>query len=205
LDKEELYEVFKKMSFLIFCVSGISTVCLLNLLNPFINLWIGDAYILPYSVIAAITINFFLTQSRWLVITFKQTAGIFRPDMYKPLIEVVFNLGLSIFLVRHYGILGVVIATLANTILVCIGTEAYILHKHLFKCSVWIYAKTYLIQILALLAACAISFYINNFADNFIFRCLISILVSVSVYFLFFFRSKEFAYFVEIAKKMVKR
>jgi O-antigen/teichoic acid export membrane protein len=205
LDKKELYTVFKKISFLIFCISGISAVCLLNLLNPFIELWIGEAYTLPYPVAVIISINFFLTQNRTLVLTFKQNAGIFRPDMYKPLIEIVFNLALSIFLVQHYGILGVVIATLANIIIICIGTEAYIVHKHLFKCNIWIYAKSYLIQILALLIAFMLSFYINGFISNFALKCLVSISVSISVYFLFFFRSMEFEYFVEIARKMMKR
>ncbi|MCL2283551.1 MAG: oligosaccharide flippase family protein [Fibromonadales bacterium] len=201
LGKDELYNVFKKLSFLIFCISGFSSVCLLNLLNPFIDLWIGEAYILPYSVIAAITMNFFFTQSRWLVLTFKQDAGIFRPDMYKPLIEVAFNLSLSIFLVHYYGILGVVIATLANTFFICIGIEAYIIHKHLFKRSVWIYAKSYLIQISALLVAFATSFYINGFMYNFVLKCLVSISISIVVYFLFFFKTEEFKYFVGIIKK----
>jgi O-antigen/teichoic acid export membrane protein len=204
LSKDKLYDVFKRISFLIFCISGISTVCLLNLLNPFIEFWIGEAYILPYSVTVAISINFFFMQNRYSVIVFRQNAGIFRPDMYRPLIEVAFNLGLSIFLVHYYGILGVVVATLANTLLICVGTEAYITHKHLFKCSVWIYAKTYLIQISALLAASALNLYINSLVDNFIIKCLVSISVSVLVYFLFFFRSKEFGYFVGIARKMVK-
>ena len=204
LSKDELYTVFKRISFLIFCISGISTVCLLNLLNPFIKLWIGEAYILPYSITLIISINFFLVQNRWLVLTFKQDAGIFRPDMYKPLIEIVFNLGLSIFLAHYYGILGVVIATLANTLLICVGVEAYIAHKHIFKCNVWIYAKSYLIQILALLAAFAISFFINEFIHNFAIKCLVAILVSVFVYFLFFSRSMEFKYFVELTKKMIR-
>jgi hypothetical protein len=123
----------------------------------------------------------------------------------KPLIEVVFNLGLSLFLVRHYGILGVVFATLANTIFICIGTEAYISYKYIFKCSVWNYAKAYLVQILALLTAFAISFYINSFIDNFAIKCFITISISISVYFLFFFKTEEFRYFVELGKKMAKQ
>jgi O-antigen/teichoic acid export membrane protein len=204
LDKKELYAVFKKISFLIFCISGISTICLLNLLNPFIELWIGNSYLFSYSIVIAMSANFFLMQNRLVILTFKYDAGIFRPDMYKPLIEVVFNLGLSIFLVHYYGILGVMIATLANTVLICIGTEAYIVHKHLFKCSVWQYAKAYLVQILALLTAFAISFYANSFIDNFAIKCLISISVPVSVYFLFFFRTAEFRYFVGLLRKIAK-
>jgi O-antigen/teichoic acid export membrane protein len=205
LDKKELYVVFKKISFFIFCISGISTVCLLNLLNPFIMLWIGESYVLPYSVATVISINFFLMQNRSVLIVFRNNAGIFRPDMYRPLIEIVFNLGLSLFLVQYYGILGVVFAIFANGFFICVGTDAYISHKYIFKCSVWNYAKTYLVQILALLTAFAISFYINRFIGNFAIKCFISISVSVSIYFLFFLRTEEFGYFVELGKKMVKK
>ena len=203
LKKDELYDVFKRISFLVFCISGFSAVCLLNLINPFIELWIGDFFILPYSVVVAMSISFFFAQNRSVVLTFKYDAGIFRPDMYKPLIEIVFNLGLSIILAMHYGVLGVVMGTLANMVLICIGTEAYIIHKYLFKCSVWIYAKAYFVQILALLTAFAISFYLNSFIDHFAVKCLISISISVSVYFLFFFKTEEFGYFVGLFKKMV--
>jgi len=149
--------------------------------------------------------NFFFAQNRSVVLTFKFDAGIFRPDMYKPLIEIVFNLGLSIILAMRYGVLGVVMGTLANIILICLGTEAYIVHKHLFKCSVWNYAKSYLIQLLALLVACTISLYINAFIDTFVLKCLVSVFVSISIYFLFFFRTEEFGYFVKLGKKMVRR
>jgi len=205
LEKKELYTVFKKISFLIFCISGISTVCLLNLLNPFIMLWIGESYILPYSIAAVISINFFLMQNRSVLIVFRNNAGIFRPDMYRPLIEIVFNLGLSLFLVQHYGILGVVFAAFASSFFICVGTDAYISHKYIFKCSVWNYAKAYLVQVLALLVAFAVSFYINRFVGYFAVKCLISISVSVSVYFLFFSRTEEFRYFVELGKKLVKK
>jgi len=205
LKKEELYDVFKRISFLIFCISGISAVCLLNLLNPFIELWVGEYFILPYSVAVIMSANLFFAQNRSLVLTFKHNAGIFRPDMYKPIIEVIFYLGLSIILAQYYGVLGVVIGTLANTIFIRVGVEAYIIHKHLFKCSIYDYVKSYFIQISALLIACAISFYINSLTNNFALKCLVSISVSAVVYFLFFFRTEEFKYFVELFKKMVKK
>jgi len=179
-------------------------VCLLNLLNPFIELWIGNDFVLQRSVTVAISINFFFMQSRVLLIAFKQNAGIFRPDRYKPLIEIIFNFGLSIILVKYYQILGVLIGSIANILFICICPEAYIIHKHLFKRSHWVYAKSYLIQILVLLFACAISLYVNSFIDMFVLKCLVSIFVSVSVYFLFFSRTKEFEYFAGLVKKRIK-
>jgi len=200
LSKEEVYIVFRKIVFLIFCISGLSAVCLVNLLNPFIELWVGKDYLLSNSTVYIIVANFFFTQNRLLVKTFKTNAGIFRPDMYKPLIETAFNLSLSIFLVHIYGILGVLIGTLANTFFICIWVEAFIVHKYVFATGMARYLKMYAVQIFVLIISCVLSLYINGFIDNFILKCLVSIFVPASVYFLFFFRTEEFKYLVEIIK-----
>jgi hypothetical protein len=125
--------------------------------------------------------------------------------MYKPFIEIVFNLSISIFLVHIYGVLGVLIGTLANTFFINIWVEAFIVHKHIFSTSIVGYLKMYLIQILVLIFAYAISFYINAFIDIFVLKCFVSVFVTTGIYFLFFIRTEEFRYFVELGKKIVKK
>ncbi|MDR2554044.1 MAG: oligosaccharide flippase family protein [Fibromonadaceae bacterium] len=200
LKEKDLYVIFRKIAFLTFCISGVNAICLLNLLNPFIELWIGKNYILSDTVVYVIVANFFLMQNRRLILTFKFNAGLFRSDMYKPFIEIVFNLSISIFLVHIYGILGVLIGTLANTFFINIWVEAFIVYKHIFSTSIVNYLKMYLIQVLALLFAYAISSYINAFIDMFVLKCFVSVFISIGIYFLFFFRTAEFAYFVRIAR-----
>jgi O-antigen/teichoic acid export membrane protein len=203
LTKAEIYVVFRKMAFLIFCICGLSTVCFINLLNPFIELWIGKDYLLSDSVVYVIAANFFFMQNRGLVATFRNNAGNFRSDMYKPIIEVVFNLGLSIFLVRIYGVLGVLIGTLANTFFVCIWVEAYIAYKNIFAENIKGYLKIYAIQTLALLISCVLTLYINNFVEMFIGKIAISVLVTSVIYLLFFFRTEEFKYFIQLSIRYV--
>jgi len=201
LAKKELYAVFRKISFLIFCIGGVSAVCLVNLLNPFIELWIGKDYLLSDSVVYVIVANFFFMLNRNLVLVFRHNAGVFRPDMYKPFIEIVFTLSLSIFLVRIYGVLGVLIGILANTFCICVWIEAFIAHKHVFATSMSKYLKMYAVQALALLLSCGLSLYANSFVEAFIGKMAISILIAASVYFLVFFHTDEFKYFVDLVKK----
>ncbi|MCL2259850.1 MAG: oligosaccharide flippase family protein [Fibromonadales bacterium] len=201
LAKKDVYVVFRRMAFLIFCIGGISAVCLVNLLNPFIELWAGKDYLLSNAVVYVIVANFFFMQNRWLVIIFRNDAGIFRPDMYKPLIEIVFNLSLSIFLVRIYGTLGVLIGTLANTFFINIWVEMFIAHKHIFATSMAKYMKMYAVNAFVLLLSCGVSIYINCFIEPFVGKAAVSISVASAIYFLFFFRTEEFKYFVQLAKK----
>jgi O-antigen/teichoic acid export membrane protein len=203
LTKEDVYIVFRKMTFLISCIGGLSTVCLVNLLNPFIELWVGKDYLLSDYVVYVIVANFFFLQNRWLVLAFRNDAGVFRPDMYKPLVEIVFNLSLSIFLVQIYGVLGVLIGSLANTFFICIWVEAFIVHKHVFATSIKGYLKKYAIQVSALLISCALTMYVNSFIDMFIGKAAISFSITIIVYLLFFSRTEEFKYFVELGKKFV--
>jgi O-antigen/teichoic acid export membrane protein len=203
LTKEEIYIVFRKMAFLIFCIGGFSAVCLINLLNPFIELWIGEDYLLSDFVVYVIVANFFFMQNRNLVAAFRNNAGIFRPDMYKPIIEVAFSLSLSIFLVHIYGVLGVLIGTLANTFFVCIWVEAYIAYKHIFAKSIKGYLKIYVVQTLVLLISCVLTLYINSFVEMFIGKVAVSVFVTSVVYLLFFFRTEEFKYFIHLSTRYV--
>jgi O-antigen/teichoic acid export membrane protein len=205
LTKKEVYTVFRKMAFLIFCIGGLSTVCLVNLLNSFVELWAGKDYLLSNSIVYVIVVNYFFMQNRWLVIAFRNDAGIFRPDMYKPLIEMIFNLSLSIFLVRIYGVFGVLIGTLANTFFVNIWVEVYIAHKYIFATTVGKYLKMYTVQTLALLISCFLTLYVNNFIGAFIGKVVVSVLITAIVYLLFFFRTEEFKYFIGIVKTMAKK
>jgi hypothetical protein len=125
---------------------------------------------------------------------------VFRPDMYKPLIEIVFNLSLSIFLVRIYGVLGVLIGTLANTFFINIWVEAFIAHKHVFATSIAGYLKMYAVQFLALLISCTLTLYMNSFIEMFVNKLIISVLITTTVYFLLFFRTEEFKYFIKLGK-----
>jgi len=204
LTKNEVFIVFRRMAFLIFCIGGLSAVCLVNLLNPFIELWIGKDYLLSNSIVYVIVANFFFILNRGLVSVFRYKAGVFRPDMYKPFIEIAFTLSLSIFLVQIYEILGVLIGILANTFIICIWIEAFIAHKHIFATSIARYLKMYAIQIFALLLSCALSLYINSFIELFAGKMAVSIFIAITIYFLFFFRTEEFKYLAGIVEKNLK-
>jgi O-antigen/teichoic acid export membrane protein len=205
LSKEELSVVFGRISFLLFCVAGFATVCLLNLVEPFIELWVGPGYLLHFPVLAVLSANHFVQQNRGLVLAFKQNSGIFRQDKYKPLIEVVFNLGLSIYLAQKLGVLGVVIGTLATNVCVNAWVEAYLTYKYVLKEPLWRYAKIYTMHIVAVSAAIALSFWVNASVENFALKCVASVASFALVYFLFFGRTNEFRYCMELGKKILKR
>ena len=55
-DKKE--EIFKKMNFIAFCIYGLCSVCMINVFNDFIKIWIGEKYCLSLSIVIMIVRNF---------------------------------------------------------------------------------------------------------------------------------------------------
>jgi O-antigen/teichoic acid export membrane protein len=116
---------------------------------------------------------------------------------------VAFNLGLSILLAKSYGVLGVVAGTLATTLLVNAWFEAYLTCKHVLRTPFLRYAKIYAVQVLAVLAAIALSLWVNASVENFALKCVASVLSFALVYLLFFGRTAEFKYYLELGRKLL--
>ena len=58
-EDRDVYIVFKRFSFLCYLCTSFSVVSFLVLIQPFINLWLGEKYILPYYIIIILCVSFF--------------------------------------------------------------------------------------------------------------------------------------------------
>ena len=79
--------------------------------------------------------------------------GLFWYDRYKALAEAVLNLGISIVLVKNFGVWGVFAGTFCSTVLTSVWVEPYILYKYRFHRPVKEYFKTYAGYLLMMVAA----------------------------------------------------
>ena len=87
------------------------------------------------------------------VLIFKESMGLFWYDRYKALAEAVLNLGISIVLVKNFGVWGVFAGTFCSTVLTSVWVEPYILYKYRFHRPVKEYFKTYAGYLLMMVAA----------------------------------------------------
>ena len=86
---------------------GLAGICLFELLNPFVELAFGEKYLFQRKIVLILCINFFINGMRKSVLIFKESMGLFWYDRYKALAEAVLNLGISIVLVKNFGVWGV--------------------------------------------------------------------------------------------------
>ncbi len=109
------------------------SACLLCLLQPFIRLWIGENYLLPNATLAAIILNFYLEGMRATLVTFKRAIGLFWQTRYRPLLEGLLNLAISIPLAIRFGVAGTLLGTIVSTFCMSGLLEPYLLFQSYFK------------------------------------------------------------------------
>jgi len=198
---EKAMNVFNAINFLGFWIYGFSSICLFNLLNPFIALWLGERFLFPMPVVGVIVLNFYLTGMRKSVLSFKDSFGLFWHDRYKPLLEALINLVASIGFFFIFGMIGIFIGTTASTLLTCFWVEPYVLYKHGFKSPVRDYFWRYLSYSLVMVFAGVItSLLVNVVAEtqitDFLLKMMICAVVPNVVFLLSFFKTKEIRYFL---------
>ena len=109
--KEKNYEDLKKLTFLISWIAAFCSACFLNLLQPFMDIWVGDKLKLEFSAVIVLVVYYFIYEINQLLNTYKDAAGIWHKDRFRPLITALSNLILNLLTVRIIGIYGVLLST----------------------------------------------------------------------------------------------
>lgn len=104
------------------------------IIDDLIFIMFGSELSLAGVVVKCVTINYFLQFLRKATLMFRDASGAFYNDRWKPLIEGVTNLVLSLLFVMvmpdEYNVAGVIIATIITSLLICHTVEPYILYKN---------------------------------------------------------------------------
>lgn len=131
-NSEKKNRIFLQTFFIGQWMYGIAGICLLEMLNPFIEMAFGRKYLFPEEIVLILCINFFITGTRKAVLIFKESMGLFWYDRYKAIVEAVLNLVISIVLAMKLGVAGIFLGTFMSTVLTSLWIEPYVLYKHSF-------------------------------------------------------------------------
>ena len=91
--------------------------------------------IVSKSISLSITLSGFVQFLRRAVLAFRDATGTFYNDRWKPLIEGIVNIVLSICFVKLIGVAGVILATIITSLIICHIVEPYVLYKNAFVSS----------------------------------------------------------------------
>lgn len=209
---ESRYEFFNRVDFFYFWIYGFSTICLMILLNPFIELWIGTDYLVNQSTVNVLGINFFISGIMSLFWTFRSTMGLFTQGKYRPLIAAFLNIIISIILGKYIGIIGVLLGTTISRLLVNLIFDPYIIHKYGLNKSVINYYLNYLFRIVILISIyicmnlIKLSIFYNGInIVKFMGLMIICIFVPNIILVIIYKNSYELNYIKNICKKVINK
>lgn len=207
--KEKNYQIFNVIYLINFWIYSLSIIFLYNLLERFINWWLGEGLLLDKFAFIFILINFYLTGLRTSVNIFKSKAGIFTNDKYVPLIESAINLGASIILVKYFGLTGIFIGTTISTVSIPLWVQSKLVYKYVFDKSVLEYFKKYFSYIILTIITGIITTFLCNILVPWIgFTALVTkgiiCVTFINIIYIFvFYRTEEFEYLWNIGKSII--
>ena len=116
--KEKNFRDFMKFDFIISWFAGSCTCCFLCIVQPFMRIWVGNDLMLNMSAVVCFCVYFFIYEVNHLLNTYKDAAGMWHADRFRPLVTSLTNLILNLILVNVCGIYGVLLSTVIATLFV---------------------------------------------------------------------------------------
>lgn len=207
---ERRYHVFQMIQ----SVSVIlSTICICGftfLIQDFIRLWLGSKFVLDYSILIAIILNFYLSIILLPVWVYREATGLYQQTKYIMVITAILNLALSIWWGNLWGVAGIIFASVVARVTTYVWFEPVLLFKEYFNMSSWVYFRGILKSIiftLALMTAEALS--INRFVPHtwiqFLIKALGVGIMTVFLVLLFYAESPGLRIIIDKFKKERER
>lgn len=156
--KEKIYDIFNKLNFLMawgMCFCCIGLICLLQ---PFILLWVGEEGLFPTATMVLSVVYFYSRKSRLIGLGFKDAAGLWEADFWKPYIGAALNLILNIVLVNIMGVNGVYIATIFVMFGVYFPFETRAIFRGIFERSSVEYILQYGFYTFSTVVSCGVAY-----------------------------------------------
>lgn len=210
-NKEAEREVYDIMVFVGFFVSGFVTVCFLNLINPFVTVWLGEKFVVSTSSMILICINFYLMCNQMPLDTIKEAEGFYKKDRYIPIIQAIINIILSIILAGKMGLNGVLLGTTISYLLTVFWIKPLLLNRYVFaekSTSYFINQLKYVLTIIIIyLVSSGIIHYINLPINiiTIIVNGIITTIIFGLIISLFYFRNSNFKFIVNTMKGIFLR
>ena len=210
-NNSKIYEVFRVMNLVNFWIYGFIVIFLYNLLEPFIDWWIGESFRLDRLTFIIILLNFYITGLRGPINIFKEKAGIFTNDQYLPIVEAIINLGVSLILVNYFDLSGIFLGTTVSTLVIPFWVQSKIVYNNVFQQSVKEYFKKYIFYFFVLIVTGSITIYLCDLVSipflflSLVVKGMICLAVINILFVLFFYRTKEFTYILLLLNNLVSK
>lgn len=116
--KQKNYADFELLTFIIIWIAGFCTACFLCLFQPFMEIWVGKDLMLSFPMVICFCIYYFVYEINQLLNSYKDAAGIWQKDRFRPLVTALSNLALNLLMVNKLGLFGILLSTILTMLFV---------------------------------------------------------------------------------------
>lgn len=208
---ENQHKVFQQMLFICFLVYCISSTILFTVVNPFMQLWLGQRFVFDFSIVAVIVLDFFIEGMLSPISQFRTSNGLFVQGKYRPVIMAILNVIFSVWLGKKLGVAGIFLGIITARALTQLWFDPWILYKYVFKRSIVSYFAIYLKYVFVALLCCSMSrlaitaIGLASPICNVVIGGFLAIILSLGCIYVFFHRTEEYLYSIQLVKKIAKR
>ena len=196
-DREKIYRVYRMLDFGYFLMGGYIACIYFIVLQPFVALFFGAEFLLNDAYVMALAVNVFLGMQFENAYNFRSTYGVFENDRVYMILSAVTNLILSVILVQHLGVVGVMIGTIAGLGFIVYGRVQFVfrvifqrsMKEYLWKHAWW--SIVVLLEILLIDQILSAPFFSSTYTGLLI-KCLCAAGLMLGMQILVFHRREEF-------------
>lgn len=183
---EKNYSDFKNLVFIVNWMTTVCASCFACMYQPFITLWVGEQYTFEYPVVILLCIYFYLVIMQQIIGLYKDAAGIWHQDRFRPLIASLVNLGLNLSLVKIWGIYAIIGSTILSYLFVAIPWMISNVFQFVFKRS----AREYIFITVRNMIICAMVVALSVLVCNFV--NITNLIIKIIVNFIMCFTLSNF-------------
>lgn len=130
---EKNHADMKRLDKTYIAISGLATVCLLCLYQPFMYMWMGGNLTLQNKDVFMLVIYFYLLKLGDMRYVYYQAAGLWHYGRYFAIAETITNIILNVILCKYFGVFGIIAATTISVFFLNYIACPIILYKRYFK------------------------------------------------------------------------
>ena len=196
---EKCIIVLKRLTFLFFIYGVATSSFLLGVGDILISLWIGKEYIMPSIIITIAVFNLYIDFTCVPLWQYLEVSGLFKQDRNIAILGSSVNLLVAIIFGIKYGIVGIFMGTVCTQTLQLI-LKTRLLFKNKYSTSPLTYYYIFFKILLAFIAIVIIqnlfiiNISLNNIYLEFLIKSIISIIETIIICSLLFYRSDELSY-----------
>jgi hypothetical protein len=205
------YDWYKKITFFVQWISGWFSICLVCIYQPFIELWIGKNALLDFSTVVLLAVLFYEWRNFECMTVFKDAAGLWWQDRYRPYIAAIANLIVNIVLVQYIGINGVIISTILTRVVISWPWLSIVLFKNVFNIRPiqffvgWLRKTVFIIVAGFITYGVANSIKIENIVMELLLKIILCLIFPNCMMFAVWHRIPEFQYCKKIVMKRIMK